>query len=210
MKEFNRLVEIITDLLGPNGCPWDQKQTLKSIRRHLIEESYEVVEAINEDDREKIVEELGDLFLNVVFLSKLGEKEKGIQISEILDHINEKLIRRHPHVYGEAVAEDPEEVLRQWDKIKEQEKKERKSKLDSIPKDLPSILRAQKVCKIFRKAGFTPTHCLSQDPESEFGLKLYFLIKECSDLDIEADIALRKVLNHYEKSYRESEEWNVT
>lgn len=205
MKEFNRLIEIINDLLGPNGCPWDQKQTLKSIRRHLIEEAYEVIEAINDDDRDKIVEELGDIFMVVVFLSKLGGKEKGIEISEILSAINEKLIRRHPHVYGDAKVETPDEVIRQWENIKQQEKTERKSKLDGIPKDLPSILRAQKVCKTFNKAGHSPSEIPANDQETEIGLKFYALVKECQENGIDADIALRKVLGHYEQSFREIE-----
>ncbi len=206
MKEFNRLVAIISDLLGPNGCPWDQKQTLKSIRKHLIEEAYEVVEAIDDNDRGKIVEELGDLFLNVVFLSKLGEKEKGIQMPEILDHINEKLIRRHPHVYGDASASSPEEVLNQWDKIKQEEKKhQRKSRLDEIPKDLPSILRAQKAAKIFGKAQFAPKLDATDDSEMKLGIELYELIQVCQENGVEADIALRKVLAKCEKEFRNQE-----
>ncbi len=202
MKEFDKLVEIISDLLGPNGCPWDQKQTLKSIRRHLIEEAYEVIEAINEDDRDKIVEELGDLFLNVVFLSKLGEKEKGIKTEEILTEINNKLIRRHPHVYGDTKVESPDEVIQQWEKIKQQEKGKatRKSKLDAIPKDLPTVLRAQQVTKIMK----TPD-IKSDDPEIQLGSKLLSLIRECQEQGIDANLALRKVLMHHEANFRENE-----
>jgi len=205
MKEFNRLIDIMTDLLGPNGCPWDQKQTLRSIRRHLIEEAYEVIEAINDDNREKIVEELGDIFLVVVFLSKLAGKEKGVEIPEILSTVNDKLIRRHPHVYGDVKLDKPDEVIRQWEAIKQQEKAERKSKLDGIPKDLPSLLRAQKVCKIFKKAEYVPDDLPSPDQETEIGQKLYALIKECQDNGIDADIALRKVLKHHEHSFRIAE-----
>jgi len=204
MKEFNRLITILSELLGPNGCPWDQKQTLASIRRHLIEEAYEVIEAINDDDRDKIVEELGDIFMVVVFLSKLAEKEKKASISEILNTINEKLIRRHPHVYGEAQIDNPDQVVEQWEKIKSEEKPERKSKLDGIPKDLPSILRAQKVCKTFQKADFTPPEIASKTTELSLGLELYKIINQCQSQGIDADIALRQVLSQFEQSFRNS------
>lgn len=204
MKEFNQLVTILSELLGPNGCPWDQKQTLASIRRHLIEEAYEVIEAINEDDRDKIVEELGDIFMVVVFLSKLAEKEKGTSISEILATINEKLIRRHPHVYGEAKVDNPDQVVEQWEKIKSEEKPERKSKLDGIPKDLPSILRAQKVSKTFYKSEYTPPKIDAETTEIELGIQLYNIIHQCQSHGIDADMALRRVLSCYEQNYRES------
>jgi len=202
MKEFDRLVTILSELLGPNGCPWDQKQTLASIRRHLIEEAYEVIEAINENNRDKIIEELGDIFMVVVFLSKLAEKEKGASIPEILNAINEKLIRRHPHVYGDATVESPDQVVKQWEKIKSEEKPERQSKLDGIPKDLPSILRAQKVSKTFQKANFSPPEIESGTSELDLGMALYRIIDQCQAQGIDADIALRRVLSQYEQSFR--------
>ncbi|MGA8165242.1 MAG: MazG family protein [Waddliaceae bacterium] len=203
MKEFDRLVDIVSDLLGPNGCPWDQQQTLKSIRRHLIEEAYEVIEAINNDDHDNIVEELGDLFLNVVLLSKLGEKEKGIAIKEILNEINNKLIRRHPHVFGNTKIDNLQEVMQQWEAIKQQEKgkNSRISKLDAIPKNLPTVLRAQQLTKLIEALPIE-----SDDPELQMGSRLFSVIQDCQRREIDADLALHKVLSHHERRFRESEE----
>lgn len=102
MREFDELIEIIDRLLGPDGCPWDKEQTLQSLRSSVLEEVCEVIEAIDLNDNAHIKEELGDLFFNTIFLCKIAEKEKRFTVTEILKELNEKLIRRHPHVFGES------------------------------------------------------------------------------------------------------------
>lgn len=123
MKEFDELKDVIEKLLAPNGCPWDREQTLMTMRKSLLEETKEVIEAIDLNDNEKIEEELGDLFFNVLFMSRLAEKEGRCTIGAILKHIIAKLIRRHPHVFGDAKVETAEDVIKQWNEIKKSEKK---------------------------------------------------------------------------------------
>ncbi len=153
MKEFDELVCIVESLLGPEGCPWDRKQTLGSVRRYLIEEAYEVIEAINDEHNENIAEELGDLFFNVVFLCKLGEKEKRLTSRQVLKGVIDKLIRRHPHVFEEKKDMNPEEVVKQWNEIKRTEKAAAKNPFDSIPKDLPYLVKSTKNSKNHEKRG---------------------------------------------------------
>ncbi len=142
------LLEIMARLRSPDGCPWDQKQTHKSIKNHLIEECYELIEAIDQDDFEGIKEEAGDLLLHVIFHAQMAKEEKKFDFSDIVQGLAEKLIRRHPHVFGEQRLNNAEEVITQWQKIKKVEKPERKDPLDAIPKGLPAIQRAFKLQKI--------------------------------------------------------------
>lgn len=124
MQEFQSLIDIIERLLAPDGCPWDREQTTRSMRSCLIEETNEVIEAIDHDDNRQMEEELGDLLFNVVFLCRLAEKEGRFNLKDVLQSIIAKLIRRHPHVFGEGkILATTEEVLKQWKEIKEQEKK---------------------------------------------------------------------------------------
>ncbi len=205
MDAFKELIAIIERLLAPDGCPWDREQTLHSMRSSLIEETYEVVEAIDLDDAEKMKEELGDLCFNVAFLSKLAEKERRFSLQDVLQGIIEKLIRRHPHIFGEAKIGTTDEVLKQWEAIKRKEKGEgtAKSVLDGIPKDLPSIARAQKVIKRFQKAGFEWQE-VSTPSQSEdiFAKDLLDLIKRGVQNGLDAETALRKSLSQLEQQFR--------
>lgn len=209
MDEFQSLVKTIKDLLGPNGCPWDRKQTLLSMRADLIEEAYEVVEAIDLNNNRDIEEELGDLFFNVVFLCELAEKEKQILMENVLKQISSKLIRRHPHVFGEVKVQNAEEVLIHWEKIKRSEegKQHRKSALDGIPKNLPTLARAYKVMKKMNQAGFVPVY--SEDPnfEDEKGLGAYlaFIVGKAAEKGLDAEHALRQFITESEVQFRKSE-----
>ncbi len=145
MKEFEELLAVADRLNRPGGCPWDLKQTFASLRPYILEEAYEALEAIDGDNDAEIIEELGDLFYTVVFYAKVAEREKRFSIKEILEQLKTKLIRRHPHVFGDAKARSVEDVVKTWNAVKKEEKKERKSPLDGIPKALPSLQRAQKV-----------------------------------------------------------------
>ena len=118
MKEFIQILELIDTLLGPNGCPWDKEQTFESLRETVTEEAYELVEAIDLNDKEKILEELGDLFFNAIFFCKLGEKEEVFSTEKVLQELYDKLVRRHPHVFGETVIGNVSELYEQWEQIR--------------------------------------------------------------------------------------------
>ena len=122
MKDFSEILEILDRLMGPNGCPWDRKQTFESLRESVLEEAQEVVEAVDEGDDAHLCEELGDLLVNVVFYCKIAEKEGRFTTVDVLNGLRDKLIRRHPHVFGDAVIETEEELRAQWDRIKEEER----------------------------------------------------------------------------------------
>jgi len=122
MKDFNEVLEILDRLMGPKGCPWDRKQTFESLRGSVVEEAQEVVEAVDEGDDAHLCEELGDLMFNVVFYCKIAEKEGRFTTVDMLNGLRDKLIRRHPHVFGDAVIKNEEELLAQWERIKEEER----------------------------------------------------------------------------------------
>jgi MazG family protein len=150
-----QLIEIVAQLRGPGGCPWDREQTHASLRPGLIEEAYEVVEAINNADDANLREELGDLLLQSVFHAQIAAEEGRFQFEDVAREIAEKLIRRHPHVFGEDHCADSDAVLQRWDEIKRTEKgAAAESALDEIPGGLPALLRAQKVQKKAAKVGF--------------------------------------------------------
>ncbi|MCM3181103.1 nucleoside triphosphate pyrophosphohydrolase [Cytobacillus horneckiae] len=154
-KSFNKLREIIAVLRGPNGCPWDKKQTHESLKKYLIEEAYELIEAIDEDDIDHIIEELGDVLLQVLLHAQIGEDEGFFSIEDIIQGLSEKMIRRHPHVFGEVEAENVDEVLQNWQSIKVEEKGEKPaSLLDGIPASYPQLLKAEALQKKAAKVGF--------------------------------------------------------
>ncbi len=159
---FEELVSLMDRLRGPGGCPWDQEQTYSTLRGYLLEESYEVAEAIDRGEPSALREELGDLLFQIVFLSRLAKEEGKFTVDDILQAIAEKMIRRHPHVFGDARAEDAEQVLRQWEEIKRGEKEtaprdERSgegSVLAGIPRGLPALLKAQRLGAKAARVGF--------------------------------------------------------
>ncbi len=150
-ENFQRLVDIVERLR--RECPWDREQTNLSIKNNLIEEAYELLEAIEKNDNKEMIEELGDVLLQVVFHSQIKKDEGAFDINDVINHLINKLIFRHPHVFGDKEVKDVEEVLNQWDKLKKKEKN-RKSILDGIPKRMPALLRATKVQKKAAKVGF--------------------------------------------------------
>jgi tetrapyrrole methylase family protein / MazG family protein len=153
---FTHLYEIITTLRGPEGCPWDKKQTATTLRGSIIEEAYECVSAINENDDENLKEELGDLLLVVFLIVRIKEQENAFSITDVLRDISEKLIRRHPHVFGDTTIETAEEVKKSWDKIKSdvEGKKPVHSILESIPGAFPPVEKAYAIQKTVSKVGF--------------------------------------------------------
>ena len=188
MKEFDHLLEITDTLLGPEGCPWDRKQTMKSVRKHVLEEVSELIDAIDMNDNKEIEEELGDLFFNVVFFARLAEKENRFKIEDTLNHISEKLIRRHPHVFETKKEITIDELHSQWNQIKSEEKKERKSPLDGIPKSLPALARAQKMLPHIDH----PEPDTAIYTEETLGQELLKLVAAAKRDDLDAELALRK------------------
>ena len=150
---FNRLRAIVTRLRAPDGCPWDREQTHATLRNDLIEEAWEVVDAIGRDDLAHLREELGDLLLQVVMHSQIASEAGHFTLDEVVGEIAEKLVRRHPHVFGEKKLGDSGAVLKQWDEIKRQEKGAA-SVLDNISPALPALMRAEKVQKRAARVGF--------------------------------------------------------
>lgn len=155
-KAFEKLVAIVDTLMGENGCPWDLVQTRESLKPFLIEEVYEVLDALDSNNPEKIKEELGDLLYQILFHSKISAKKDEFGIADVVDCLSEKMVRRHPHVFETARTHTPDEVLTQWEEIKKQEKNNRSAEsiLDSVPQSLPGLQRAQQLQKKAAKQGF--------------------------------------------------------
>jgi tetrapyrrole methylase family protein/MazG family protein len=158
-RSFERLHEIVAILRSPEGCPWDREQTHQSIRRNFIEETFEAIEALDLDDPDGMKEEFGDVLLQVLLHSQMEEEEGAFDVFDVLAELNDKLIFRHPHVFGGKNAQDAEAALANWEQMKAEEKKrkgvpERQSLLDGVPKDLPALPRAHKVQKKAASVGF--------------------------------------------------------
>ncbi len=153
---IERLLDVTRRLRAPDGCPWDREQTIESLRGNLIEETYEVVDAMDSGDRTALCEELGDLLLQVVFQSQIADEEGSFTFDDVAKGIADKLVRRHPHVFGDVQADTSDEVLRNWEKIKKTEKggDTPRSLVDGIPKHLPALSKAHLVQKRVAKVGF--------------------------------------------------------
>ena len=153
LDTFQALVDIVERLRSPGGCPWDREQTHVSLKRNLLEECYEVLEAIDSNEPSKLSEELGDILVQVAFHCQMAGEAQEFQAKDVLTRINEKLIRRHPHVFGDAVASDAREVERNWERIKEQEGA-RRTPVEGIPGELPALAYAQLMQDRVSRAGF--------------------------------------------------------
>lgn len=153
---FYDLVNIMSLLRSDDGCPWDREQTHKSIKKNFIEETYEVIEAINKEDQDLLKEELGDVLLQVVFHSQIKSEQGIFNADDVCDGICKKLIERHPHVFGDVVVNSTEKVLSNWDKIKRVSKgqKNQSDSMKAVPRELPALMRSEKIQKKAKKAGF--------------------------------------------------------
>ncbi|MCG5105122.1 nucleoside triphosphate pyrophosphohydrolase [Oceanobacillus alkalisoli] len=211
---FSRLVEVIAALRGPGGCPWDQKQTHESLRAHTIEEVYELIDAIDQEDDDNITEELGDLLMHVVLHSQIGADSGYFSIEDVILSATEKMIHRHPHVFGDVQVDSAAEVLTNWDALKQQEKgKQRDSILEGIPKHLPALAKAAKIQQKAAKVGFdwaeakdvwakleeevkeveaAITSGVAEDIEDEFGDVLFVLANLTRFYQINAEVALNR------------------
>jgi len=217
------LVAVVDRLLGPGGCPWDQAQTHESLKPYLIEEAYEVLDAIDRGDANDLKEELGDVLLQPVLHGQISSLAGGFSTEEIARTLVEKLIRRHPHVFGDAEARTPEQVLVHWDAIKRKEKPDT-SILSGIPMGMPALMRAQKVSKRAAKAGFEWPDLdavldkvieeiseirRAESPEeqsAEFGDLLFTLVNVARWLGIDSEASLRTMVTRFETRFRAVEE----
>lgn len=157
-EAFVRLCEVVARLRSPQGCPWDRVQTLESIKPFTLEETYELLEAIDSGDDAAIVEELGDVLLQVVLDAQIGRDEGRFDILDVLRTLTEKLIRRHPHVFGTEQADSPQAVMRHWDRVKSREKEQRRSIMDGLPAELPQLARAARIAERAARVGYDFPH----------------------------------------------------
>jgi tetrapyrrole methylase family protein/MazG family protein/ATP diphosphatase len=227
---LTRLVGVMRRLLAPDGCPWDREQTFETLRKYALEEACEVIDAIDSGDRAALREELGDLLLQVVFQAELGRREGSFGIDDVVAGIVDKLVHRHPHVFGSADAKDADEVLRNWEKIKAKEKGER-GVLAGVPRSLPALVRAQRIgekvsrvgfdwpdargsrAKVAEEVGELDRAVESGDVraiEEEMGDVLFALVNLSRHLRVDAEGALRRTIDkfatrfaHVEKRVRE-------
>ena len=208
MSAFAELIRVLDTLLGPNGCPWDREQTMKSLRETLLEESCEVIEAIDLGDKTHIQEELGDLVLNAVFLCKLAEKEGVCSFDSVFVELTNKLVRRHPHIFGDASVSTSEGVKEQWERIKKTEKgkEARQHIFDGIPKGLPALAQAQKMLKAMKKNKLPLSDFEKELPEGDqemaLGKALLQIVAKAAHQGIDAEQALRSILVRSKKKAR--------
>jgi XTP/dITP diphosphohydrolase len=207
------LLAVMARLRSPGGCPWDREQTHHSLRYHAVEEVYELMDAIESNDDQEMAEELGDLLLQVVFHCQLARERGAFDFDNVARRIEEKLVRRHPHVFGTAKVKDVEAVWTQWDKIKRAEKEgtkhERPSALDGIPKHLPALLRAEKLVKKARKAGLADDPTVRQSrpkrTKAEVAKELFALAEYAQRRGWSAEGLLRSEIQKKERACRRRE-----
>ncbi len=207
---INDLLRIMARLRAPNGCPWDLEQDHMTLRWHAVEEVYELLDAIEAKDDHELEEELGDLLLQVVFHCQLAKERGAFDFDKVARHISEKLLRRHPHVFGRLKVKDAEHVLTNWEKIKRAEKQgtkhARPSALDGIPKHLPALLRAEKLLKKARRANL-PAGPSSRRKLSRARLAkdLFELVQYAQSKRWSAEELLRAETHRRERAWRKSE-----
>ncbi len=154
IKELKNLIEVVAKLRAPDGCPWDREQTHKSLKPNMLEEAYETIDAIDSNDMDNLREELGDVLLQVVLHAQIASEEGAFNIEDVAKELKEKLIHRHPHVFGNEKVSSTSDVLKNWDKLKQEEKTYRTSVMDGISKAQSALMSAQKISKKAVKTGF--------------------------------------------------------
>ena len=223
---IDRLRSIMAALRGPDGCPWDREQTLDSLKRYAVEEVYEVLEAIDSGDPKAHCDELGDLLLQVVFQAQLRDEEGAFTFDDVASAISEKLIRRHPHVFGDVVADDPDTVVRNWEAIKEQEKGDNEtpvSRMDKLPLAQPALMVAREAQSRAAKDGFDwpevdgafdklreevselEAALAEADPDAvteELGDILFTVVNLARHVKVEPEVALHEATRKFARRYR--------
>jgi len=225
-NQFEELVNIVSRLRAPDGCPWDREQTNQTLLPYFVEEVYEAIESIDDSDWDLVKEELGDILLHIVFQASIAEDEKNFQIIDSLDNINKKLINRHPHVFGDAKAEAAFHAKQNWEAEKHKEKG-RESRLDGVPNSLPSLIRAQRLQQKASYAGFdwekieqvwgkvneeiielkeAEISGNNQHIEEEIGDLLFAIVNLSRHLNISSEDALRKTNQKFIRRFKKVEE----
>ncbi len=225
---FARLVEVIRTLRSQNGCPWDLKQTPQSFHPYILEEYHEMVQALNEGDAAEIADEMGDLLFLVIFVAYMFDQQGIATLSEIVHGVADKMIRRHPHVFGDASADTPEQVMDNWYRIKASEERirSRDSLLDGIPRSLPALNRAQKLARRASKVGFdwsAPQDVFAKVDEElaelkeaaagespdrireELGDLLFVTANAARLLEVNSEAALNETSDKFERRFRHIE-----
>lgn len=226
-KNLEKLIEIIEILRSPQGCKWDREQTHCSLKPNMLEEAYEAVDAINDNDMSHLKEELGDVLLQVVLHSQIAKEEHSFDIEDVAQTLNEKLIHRHPHVFGDTKVSSTQEILANWEKLKKEEKPHRKSIMDGISKSQSALMSAQKISKKAVKVGFewdkeeTLYNCVMseidefkeaciegdfQHEEEELGDILFAIVNLARWNKIDAEQALIKANKKFIKRFKKMEE----
>lgn len=208
LAPIRQVLEVMAALRAPDGCPWDREQDHRTLRWHAVEEVYELLDAIEAGDETEMVEELGDLLLQVVFHAQLGSERGAFDFDAVCRSLVEKLVRRHPHVFGEVQVKDVDQVWANWERIKRAEKvgsiRERKSALDGVPRRMPSLMRAQKLVKKATKAGLTSGGRRKVD-QGTVGKQLFDLAQACQQQGWSAEELLRSEIARREKEWRSRE-----
>ncbi len=226
---FESLLSIMARLRGEGGCPWDREQTRESLKPYLIEEAYEVVQAIDEHSRDHLIEELGDLLFQVVFHCQVAAERGEFTIAEVLERLSDKMTRRHPHVFGDRVVADAREALAQWERIKHGESVDAgvdRSALDGVPRPLPALLRAQRLQVKAARAGFdwgawqeawekvreemaevdeALAHGERKRVEDELGDLLFSMVNVARLQGIDAEDCLRRAADKFTRRFKEVE-----
>jgi XTP/dITP diphosphohydrolase len=207
---INDLLDVMARLRAPDGCPWDREQDHMTLRFHAVEEVYELLDAIEAGDDHEMAEELGDLLLQVVFHCQLAKERGAFDFDKVARHITDKLIRRHPHVFGDLKVKDVDQVWANWEKIKHAEKKgtkhERPSTFDGIPRHLPALLRAEKLTKKARKAELlSAAKSTSRLSRNQMAKELFRLAEEAQANGWSAEELLRSEANRRERAWRKQE-----
>jgi tetrapyrrole methylase family protein/MazG family protein len=225
---FKDLVALVALLRGENGCPWDRKQTPQTMIVYLMEEMYELADAIESDNCADVREELGDVLFHIVFLTQLFQERGLFSIDDVAQEIADKMIRRHPHVFGKVQVDNPEQVRQNWHKIKQSEKRQipKESALDSVPKKLPALMRAYQIIDRTARSGFEPQNSenilkrlvsefnqLKQAVEfdhmdqvtDQFGRLLFSLVHLARILKVHPETALSAAVKKFEKRFRQME-----
>ncbi len=206
---INDLLKTMAKLRSPTGCPWDREQDHMSLRYHAVEEVYEMIDAIEAGDDHELMEELGDLLLQVVFHSQLAKERQAFTFDKVVQTINEKLLRRHPHVFGNVKVKNVDEVWANWEQIKHAEKKgthlERPSALDGIPKHLPALARAEKLVKKARKHGLMEKKSAGRVTKKLISEELFELASKAQSKGWSAEDLLRAEIQRREKKLKKEE-----
>lgn len=225
-KKFEELVDIVKQLRAPDGCPWDREQTNASLLPYFLEEVYEVIESVDNENWPELKEEVGDILLHAVLQAVIAEENNHFSINDSLANINEKLVRRHPHVFGDVQAEAPFHAKQNWEAVKHKEKN-RKSRLDGVPVTLPALIRGQRLQQKASHAGFdwnkveevwdkiheeilelkeAQSKSTKEHIEEEIGDVLFSVVNLARFLDISAEDALRKTNKKFTTRFAQVEE----